>query len=363
MTITMMTKNLHSTISKRLPSVSCDSADYKSSMMRAFSIFSSEFEREDGAALINEYSRLHGTGQKVSKSGVGVYTFGCLAGIFLCGGKLKDTDRERLDQFIADCNANQEEEAGESTEAVAVTTKGPSIQDAVLDKAREYIGEFEGMIDDAICLDLYGIDIAKHLTAIDPGVVYARHFRNWIDKKIAALPIGSDVDRETKQAWANVNTRKLAQMLDKWKTAFVQYENFKKANRKPKARKPKTPLQQTKGIKYLKEFAPLALTGINPTQMIGTEQVWIYNTKTRKLTVYKAVDKGGIQAKGSSLQNWDPEQSETKTVTESKAKTIISKVQTAGKLALRKIMTETSKRQGTTPNGRLNEHCVIIRAL
>lgn len=352
-------KNIHSVISKRLPSVSSDSQDYKVSLMRAFSIFSSEFEREDGAALINEYSRKFGTGQKVSKSGVGVYTFGCLAGIFLSGGKLKDSDRERLDAFIADAQVREEEEVVQE----AVVSKGPSIQDAVRDKAREYIGDFEGMIDDAITHDLYAIDMSSHLSMIDPGVVYARHFVRWIDNKIALLPTGGDVDRETKQAWSNINTRKLASMLDKWKTAFVQYENFKKANRKPKARKPKTPLQQTKGIKYLKEFPQLALTGINPAQMIGTDQVWIYNTKTRKLAVYRAVDKGGIQAKGSSLQNWNPEQSETKTLTESKTKTTIGKIQTAGKIALRKIMDETSKRAGTVPNGRLNEHCIIVRAL
>jgi hypothetical protein len=148
--------------------------------------------------------------------------------------------------------------------------------------------------------------------------------------------------------------------LLKWQEQLSLYGDFKKANRKQVTRKPKTPLQQTSKMKYLKEFPELGLKGINPMQLVGAEQCWVYNTKYNKLMVYKAVDRLGLQGKGAAIQNWEPSESVMKGLR--KPSDTLKKVLSSGKIALRRIMDDLTTK-GSVPNGRMSEHCIIVRVL
>ena len=96
------------------------------------------------------------------------------------------------------------------------------------------------------------------------------------------------------------------------------------------------------------------------TSIVGAQQVWLFNTKTRKLAVYRTDSALGIQVKGTTLQNYDPEMSTQKTLRKpaDQLKDLIG----AGKIQLRKFM-DNIKAVDTVPNGRLNADTLIVRTV
>lgn len=150
-----------------------------------------------------------------------------------------------------------------------------------------------------------------------------------------------------------------------WK-AFIddcdRYAGNKKATvvRKPRAKKVKSAVDQVAKLNYRKEDPVLKIVSRNPAEIIGAQRIFVFNTKTRKLTTYVAVGPAGLGVKGTSVTGFDVDQSITKSLR--KPKEPIDQVLTAGKVALRKFM-DTIKTNPTTPNGRINSDTIILRVI
>jgi hypothetical protein len=132
----------------------------------------------------------------------------------------------------------------------------------------------------------------------------------------------------------------------------------KKAARKPRKKKPLSFDKMVKGLKFLQEDSENKLTSINPVKIIGAQQLWIYNVKTRKLGVYNATDSVGLLVKGSSLDNYKYSESVAKTLR--KPKDVLTKVLSGGKIALRKVMSDINSKASEL-NGRINKDTVLLR--
>lgn len=130
--------------------------------------------------------------------------------------------------------------------------------------------------------------------------------------------------------------------------------------RKPREKKVKSAIDLVKKVKYQKEYPPLKIVSVNPTELIGATQVWTYNTKYKKLTRYDSSGPSGIQVKGTTLIGFDVETSLTKSLR--KPDITIQSLLGAGKVALRSIISDL-KTNETKPNGRLNEDTVILRVI
>ena len=271
---------------------------------------------------------------------------------------LNERDEQRLVSWIQSLDTNTVDEYVLEDD-VASTKVRISIQEAVENKARLFIGEtLEQLLDDGTYLSF---NLADKLRADQMGQPQCKYIESWVSKKIVEMiDVAQSDDKEVKNAYKDINVKKLIKVLADWKQQVEQYANFKKANRKQVVRKPKTAAVQVKSIKFMVENKELGIKSIRPAEMIGKDQVWIYNTKYRKLTVFRASTRAGIQAKGSAIQNWDPETSETRTLR--KPDDTIKRVMEGGKLVLRKVMEElTTAKQDA--NGRFNEHTLIIKVL
>ena len=94
------------------------------------------------------------------------------------------------------------------------------------------------------------------------------------------------------------------------------------ANRKPRKKKEKSPEQLVAKMQFKKNDEKANLESIDPAEIIYAEQVWVYNTKTRKLGHYiaKVLDPRGmnrpgtgLMVKGTSIKGFDEENSIQKT--------------------------------------------------
>jgi hypothetical protein len=131
-----------------------------------------------------------------------------------------------------------------------------------------------------------------------------------------------------------------------------------KVNRKPRKTKVVPKDKLVAKLKFMKSNEPLKLVSINPADIIGTKELWIFNTKTRKLGKYVAAEFNDLGVKGTTITGFDEFKSVQKTVRKPEEK--LKEFKAAGKVQLRKFL-EDINATDTRMNGRINEDTILLK--
>jgi len=131
-----------------------------------------------------------------------------------------------------------------------------------------------------------------------------------------------------------------------------------KVNRKPRAKKAKPVEKIVEKVKYMKQDEKLKLVSISPADIIGSKELWIFNTKTRKLGKYVAGEFNDLGVKGTSITGFDEIKSVQKTLR--KPEEQLKEFKASGKVALRKFL-EDIKAVDIKLNGRMNEDTILLK--
>ncbi len=140
-----------------------------------------------------------------------------------------------------------------------------------------------------------------------------------------------------------------------------------KANRKQ--RKPRARSKEViiKKMKFQVNDGDLGIASISPTDVVYANELWVYNTKTRKVGVYHASNKdpramqregAGLMVKGTSILEFDEETSLQKTLR--KPKEQISNWTGSAKTKFAKAFDEV-KTTPTKLTGRLNDQTILLQ--
>jgi hypothetical protein len=131
-----------------------------------------------------------------------------------------------------------------------------------------------------------------------------------------------------------------------------------KVNRKPRAKKAVPAEKIVAKLKYMKTNEPLKLVSINPTDIVGAGELWVYNSKTRKLGKYVAAEYQTLGVKGTTIIGFNENLSVCKTLRKPEEK--LKEFKAAGKVQLRKFLDDINATD-TKMNGRLNEETILLK--
>jgi len=131
-----------------------------------------------------------------------------------------------------------------------------------------------------------------------------------------------------------------------------------KVNRAPRKTKAVSKDKLVAKLKFMKTNEPLKLVSINPTDIIGSKELWVYNTKTRKLGKYVAAEFNDLGVKGTSITGFSESLSICKTLRKPEEK--LKEFKSAGKVQLRKFLDEINATD-TKMNGRINEETILLK--
>jgi hypothetical protein len=230
-------------------------------------------------------------------------------------------------------------------------------------KARDYLGSIEGVLDDFI-KEGKMFDLEADLKSKEIPRAYAPKIEAFIKAKLREIiEVIEAKDKDLVEGYSNLkkkHQKDYAKFLAGMIEGLNKYAAFKQVNRKPRAKKAKPPTVQVAKLQYLKEHADLKLTSVSPVEIIGASQAWIYNTKTKKLSVYRTDSSQGLQCKGTRLQNYDPDICDMRTLRKPADQT--QEILAAGKVQLRKFMDALSTK-AAVPNGIVNADCIILRVI
>jgi hypothetical protein len=231
-----------------------------------------------------------------------------------------------------------------------------SIQDRILESALKYAGEIDGHIDEFIKNKSSDFSAKSYLLSNSISGAVSKRIAEYfqpVERELAEALRGTD--EQLVEGYSYFTKTQLKKFYDFVKGIIddcnQQLVNSK-STRSPRARKPVPPLKLVQRLKFMKEYPDLQLKSITPTSIIGASELWVFNTKSRRLTVYK----GDLSVKGSSITGYEVAGSNTKLVRkpdEFFKKTDINKK--VLNVAFKAINAKMS-----TPNGRINDDCVLI---
>ena len=256
------------------------------------------------------------------------------------------------------------------------TKKVISIQERMKMQVEQLCADWEYKID---CMveeefNLSDFDPYKDMISYQPEVKanHAKLIKEDFDNAYQeALEVKAWKDPDIKEGYSHF-TPKLRKdfvtFFEKINTACDTIIETKKSTRK--ARKPRARSKDSiiKKLKYQINDSELGIASIHPTEVVHANEVWVYNTKTRKLGVYHAITKdpramnrpgSGLMVKGTTIQDFDPDASLQRTLR--KPKEQISNWTGKAKTRFAKSFDELTT-TAIKMNGRINENTIILKA-
>jgi len=243
----------------------------------------------------------------------------------------------------------------------------PSIQDRVREAAYRMTEEIEEAIDgfqtDPENFDPKAFKMLNLLKGKEVKAAHARIIKGFYERDLAELEelASGKGDEQLREGYSHRTKKQVKNLIVFYQeimSACDMLAQEAKVNRKPRKTKVVSKDKIVAKLKFLKTNEPLKLVSVNPTDIIGASELWIFNTKTRKLGKYVATEFNTLNVKGTTITNFDEFKSIQKTIRKPEEK--LKEFKAANKVALRKFLDDVNATD-TKLNGRINEETILLK--
>jgi molybdopterin converting factor small subunit len=243
----------------------------------------------------------------------------------------------------------------------------PSIQERLREVSLGMTEEIETAIEafqtDPETFDPKAFKVLNLLKANQAKAAHARIIRDFYAGNLTELLelASGKADEQLKEGYSHRSKKQIKSFiafLQEIESACNMLMQEAKVNKKPRAKKVVSKDKIIAKLKYKKSDEPLKLVSINPADIIGAQELWIFNSKTRKLGKYVAAEFQELGIKGTTITGFNEIKSVQKTLR--KPAEQIKAFKEAGKVVLRKFLEEINA-VDTKMNGRINEDIMLLK--
>ena len=346
-------------------------------IMNAYNWYNYFYDADQAKAWVIEYLKeFHKTEKELIKNANRIdanycRTSGWNCRILLLGGELPEALRERNEKRIRTLAASSTSGDGTGADEAnkAEDTKKEevkqviSIQERVTNRANELIGEIEEHVDHYY-RDESAFKATEWLSNREVKPMIAQKIADYYKPLYAEIYDAlSGKDDQLKEAYSSWKKPKLKAYLEFIRGIVAAAETratVAKVSRKPRKKKEKPASVVVGKLKFKEKDDDLKLVSVDPKQILGCDQLWVYNTKYRTMAVYNAMGPVGLGIKGSTLTGFDEKTSIVKKLR--KPEEQVKKLMVGGKIVLRKYMDEI-KCKPKEANGRINKETILLRII
>ncbi len=259
-------------------------------------------------------------------------------------------------------NDVEDEEIDEAKPVIPQITIQERVREASFKMTEEIEDALENFSADPESFDPKQFKVINLLKGKDAKAAHARIIKDFYQRQhdeYVELQEGKcDQLKEAYSHLTKAHVKKIIAFYHEILSACDMLAQEAKINRKPRAKKTVSKDKLVAKLKYAKTFEPLKLVSVNPADIIGSKELWVYNTKSRKLGKYVAADFSELGIKGTSITGFSENLSVQKTLRKPEDK--LKEFKAAGKVALRKFL-EDINAVDTKLNGRINEEVVLLK--
>lgn len=270
-------------------------------------------------------------------------------------------------RIINDGRDDIDEDGIAAANASKPTVAQPSIQDRIRDAAFKMIDELEEAYHsyqlDPETFDPKAFKVVNLLRNKEAKATHARIIKEYYSRDLADLRelASGTKDEQLREGYSHrprKHIKKLIEFLTEVESACDMLQEEAKVTRKPRVKRPTDKAKLVSKLKYKKQDDALKLVSINPVEIIGAKELWVYNTKIRKIGKYIAAEFSDLGIKGTTITGFDENRSVHKTLR--KPIEQLKTFKEAGKIALRKFLDEINS-VDTKMNGRISEDIILLK--
>ena len=275
--------------------------------------------------------------------------------------------RKQIVEVIAQGKDDIDEDEAKALEAAKPAVYTPSIQERVRDAAYGMTEELETAIEsfqnDPENFNPKEFKVLNLLKGKGVKAAHARIIKDFYSRDLVELEelASGKADEQLREGYSHLSKKQVKSLIAFYQeiaSACDMLAQEAKVNRAPRAKKSVPKEKIVAKLKYMKTNEPLKLVSINPTDIIGASELWIFNTKTRKLGKYVAAEFNTLNVKGTTITNFNEFTSIQKTIRKPEEK--LKEFKAAGKVQLRKFL-EDINATDTKMNGRINEETILLK--
>ena len=229
----------------------------------------------------------------------------------------------------------------------------PNIQDRIKERLSDIIGDVEELVDKNEEFSMYEWLQKNEIPAAHASKI-AEFYKPLREEYYEAL--------SNNEGYEHYSKKEIKDRLGLIHSIIEECERFSgnvKKTRKPRKKKEVTTDKLLRNFKYQKDSNEFKLTSINPSLIIGAQELWIFNTRYNVLTVFRARGPAGLSVKRTTITGYDEASTVGKRLGR-KAEPVLKSVLDGGKVALRKVM-DSIKSTKVTVNGRINENTILLK--
>jgi hypothetical protein len=328
----------------------------KIDLIKAFTWYNTMCENEEARSYLKEYFKEDKHTIKLIDHIPEKYiplTYAWLCRIATNNKKqLEDNDHQRAINAIKDATNFTEQ-----TEQKPVELKvKPSIQERIKERVSDIIGDVEAILDSGELVNIYEWLQKNEIPAQHANKI-ADYYRPLRDEYASALT-------ENDEGYTHYTRAQLKAKLGYILKLIEDCERFagnvKKA-RAPRKKKAPTTEKLLKHFQYQKDSNEYKLQSCDPATVIGSQELWTFNTKSKTLSVFRARGPAGLSIRRSSIDGYDSDTSMTKRIGR-KPEQYVKSVLTGGKVTLRKMMDEI-KSEPASFTDRINTNIILLRVV
>jgi hypothetical protein len=270
--------------------------------------------------------------------------------------------KDSINKILEEGKNDIEEEEDTAKPLIPVVT--------IQDRLRETAGKMSEEIDYALdefttnpeSFDPKAIKVLNLLKAKEAKAAHVRIIKGFYTKSYEELQEAAEGNCEQlKEAYGHLSKPQLKKIIAFYHeiiSACDMLGQEAKVNRKPRAKKTQPKEKIVAKLKYAKTNEQLKLVSINPTEIIGVKELWVYNIKSRKIGKYVANEYLELGVKGTSITGFNENLSVQKTLR--KPEEQLKEFKAAGKVQLRKFLDDI-RAVDIKLNGRINEDIILLR--
>lgn len=276
-----------------------------------------------------------------------------------CAEWLSDQIREVIEAGKNDVLIDEGEEIAPKAPVITIQDR---LRDAALLMTEELEDALYSFSDDPEEFNPKQFKVLNLLKGKQAKAAHARIIRDFYAPQLAEYQEAkAGTCEQLKEGYSHISKKNLQKLIDfhnEIVSACEMLMQEAKVNKKPRAKKAKPVEKIVEKLKYCKANEPLKLVSVNPTDIVGAKELWIFNVKTRKLGKYVAAEFAELGVKGTSIINFNETLSVQKTLR--KPEEQLKEFKAAGKVQLRKFL-EDIKAVDIKLNGRINEDTVLLK--
>ena len=179
-------------------------------------------------------------------------------------------------------------------------------------------------------------------------------------------PVKDAYDKTCDQAiesYSHIKRTDLSRMIKLMESIFADLDKLRaatKATKIPRIKKPKASDVQIKNLKYKTEDIDFKVMSINPVMIPGKEILYVYNTKTRKLSQFISNSTKGFEVSGTTIKNIC---NTSRMATLRRPEGILPLILSQTQKQIDQRVWNNITRKVSVPNGRINNDCILLRVL